>query len=170
MALRRFSPMRGRKLRLDEALLERFIMGPVGYQYLLRIAPRIDRVVIPRTKGRLSSAGIDKVGLVTSVGAKSGEARTHPLALIDTGDGLLAIGSNYGRPPHPAWSANLVAHPDCDVEFRGPRAPYVATLLDGDEREKAWATAVDFYAGYDAYRQKCAPRHIRVFRLTPGQP
>jgi deazaflavin-dependent oxidoreductase (nitroreductase family) len=167
MTLRRFSTSRGRKLRLDEAILERFIMTSVGYQYLLRLAPRIDRIVIPCTKGRLSSAGIDKVGLVTTTGAKSGQSRTQPLALIDDGDGLLAIGSNYGRPPHPSWSANLIAHPECGVEFRGPKAPYRAALLEGDEREKAWATAVDFYAGYERYRAKCAPRQIRVFRLTP---
>ncbi len=167
MALRRFSPMRGRKLRVDEALLERAVMSPVGYQYLLRVAPKIDHVVIPRTKGRLSSTGLDKVGLVTTTGAKSGQPRTLPLALIDTGDGLLAIASNYGRPPHPGWSANLIAHPDCEVEFRGPKAPYRAELLAGDEREKAWATVVDFYAGYERYRQKCAPRQIRVFRLRP---
>lgn len=142
-------------------------MTPVGYQYLLRLAPRIDKVVIPRTKGRLSSAGLDKVGLVTSTGAKTGTSRTHPLALIDDGGALLAIGSNYGRPPHPAWSANLIAHPECEIEFRGPKAPYRAEVLAGDEREKAWATAVDFYAGYERYRVKCAPRQIRVFRLTP---
>ncbi|HJT96327.1 MAG TPA: nitroreductase family deazaflavin-dependent oxidoreductase [Mycobacterium sp.] len=168
MPLRRFSPMRGRKLRLDEALLERFVMSRLGYQYLLHVAPRIDRVVIPRTKGRLSSAGIDKVGLVTTTGAKSGQLRTQPLALIDTGGGLLAIASNYGRPPHPGWSANLIAHPECEVEFRGPKARYRAELLDGDERAKAWEQTVDFYAGYDRYRAKCAPRQIRVFRLTPS--
>jgi deazaflavin-dependent oxidoreductase (nitroreductase family) len=167
MTLRRFSTSRGRKLRLDEAILERFVMSALGYQYMLRVAPRFDRVVIPRTNGRFSSAGFDKVGLVTTTGAKSGQLRTQPLAVVDTGDGLLLIGSNYGRPQHPSWSANLIAHPECEVEFRAPRAPYRAELLTGDEREKAWATAVDFYAGYERYREKCAPRHIRVFRLTP---
>jgi deazaflavin-dependent oxidoreductase (nitroreductase family) len=167
MPLRRFSSSRGRKLRFDEAILERFIMTVVGYQYLLHLAPRIDRVVIPRLKGRLSSAGIDKVGLVTTTGAKSGQQRTQPLAVIDDGDGLLLIGSNYGRAPHPGWSANLLAHPECAVEFRGPKAAYRAELLEGDERAKAWAHAVDWYAGYDRYRAKCAPRVIRVFRLTP---
>jgi deazaflavin-dependent oxidoreductase (nitroreductase family) len=165
MALRRESAFRGRKLRLDEALLERFAMSGAGYQFLLRIAPRIDKVVIPRTKGRFSSTGFDKVGLVTTTGAKSGEQRTHPLVLIDEGDSLLAIASNYGRPPHAAWSYNLLAHPECTVEFKGAPARYRAELLEGAERDKAWATAVDFYAGYEAYRKKCAPRVIRLFRL-----
>jgi deazaflavin-dependent oxidoreductase (nitroreductase family) len=167
MTLRRHSELRRRRLRLDEAILERFAMSRAGYQFLLHVAPRIDKVAIPRTNGRFSSTGFDKVGLVTSTGAKSGQPRTHPLVLIDDGAGLLAIGSNYGRAAHPAWSANLIAHPECTVEFRGAPAAYQAELLVGPEREGAWATAVDFYAGHERYRQTCAPRQIRVFRLRP---
>jgi len=67
-------------------------MSPAGYHFLLHLAPRIDKVLIPRTNGRLSSAGIDKVGLVTTTGAKARQSRTHPLALIVDIDGLLPIG------------------------------------------------------------------------------
>ena len=111
--------------------------------------------------------GRDKVGLVTTTGAKSGRPRPQPLALIDDGDGLLAIGSNYGGEKHPGWSANLLAHPDCTVELNGPPAPYRAELLAGDERAAAWSTANDVYAGYENYRLNCAPRQIRIFRLRP---
>lgn len=142
-------------------------MSPPGYRFMLHVAPRIDKVVIPWTRGRLSSAGFDKVGLVTTTGAKSGSARTQPLVLIDDGDGLIAIGSNYGRAKHPAWSANLLAHPECTIEFMGPPAKYRAELLTGDARAVAWATATDFYAGYESYRASCAPREIRLFRLRP---
>ena len=148
--------------------MERALMSPAGYQFLVHLAPRIDKAVIPRTRGRLSSAGFDKVGLVTTTGAKSGQRRTHPLTLLPDSDGLLAIGSNYGRPKHPAWSTNLLAHPECTVEFHGAAKRYTAELLTGDARAKAWATAVDFYAGYESYRTTCAPREIRVFRLRPG--
>lgn len=54
--------------------MERALMSPAGYQFLIRLAPPIDKVLIPRTNGRLSSAGIDRVGLVTTTGAKSGRA------------------------------------------------------------------------------------------------
>jgi deazaflavin-dependent oxidoreductase (nitroreductase family) len=161
------STVRGRRLRRYEALFERFLMSPAGYQYLLRLSPHIDKVVIPATKGRLSSVGADSAGLVTSKGARSGQPRTHPLTLIEDSDGLLAIGSNYGRPKHPDWSANLIANPECSVEFKGPPATYRAELLVGDARAAAWATAADFYAGYERYRASCAPREIRVFRLRP---
>ena len=143
-------------------------MSPVGYRFILHVAPRIDKVLIPRTKGHLSSIGFDVVGLVTTTGAKSGQPRTHPLTLIPDPDGLLAIGSNYGRPNHPAWSANLLAHPECTVEFMGPPKKFKAELLEGDARAAAWARTVDFYAGYESYRARCAPREIRVFRLRPA--
>lgn len=168
MSPRRFSPYRGRRLRFDEALFERIAISRVGSLLGKHLAPRVDKVLIPRTRGRLSTMGVDKVGLVTTTGAKSGRPRTQPLALIDDGDGLLAIASNYGREKHPSWSANLLAHPDCTIELNGPPAPYRAELLTGDERAAAWATAVDVYAGYENYRENCAPRQIRVFRLRPA--
>jgi len=167
VTLRRESPIRGRRMRFDEAFVERALMSPAGYRFLLHVAPRIDKVLIPRTNGRLSSAGVGKIGLVTTTGAKSGQLRTHPLVLIDDSDGLLAIGSNYGRKKHPAWTANLLAHPDCTVEFMGPPTKHRADLLTGDGRAAAWATATDFYAGYERYRASCAPREIRVFRIRP---
>ena len=142
-------------------------MTRVGSYLGKQLAPRVDKFLIPRTNGHLSTMGRDKVGLVTTIGAKSGRPRPHPLTLIDDGDGLLAIGSNYGGEKHPGWSANLLAHPDCIVEVNGPPAPYRAELLDGDERAAAWATAVDVYAGYENYRVNCAPRQIRIFRLRP---
>jgi hypothetical protein len=66
VSLRRESPIRGRRLRLDEALMERALMSPAGYRFLLHLAPRIDKVLIPPTRGRLSSIGIGRVGLVTT--------------------------------------------------------------------------------------------------------
>ncbi len=143
-------------------------MSLPGYQFMVRLAPRIDTVLIPRTNGRFSTAGVDKVGLVTTTGAKSGLPRTQPLVLIEDAGGLLAIGSNYGRPTHPGWSTNLLAHPDCTVEFKAAPAQYRGELLSGADRASAWATATDFYAGYESYRVNCAPREIRIFRLLPS--
>lgn len=142
-------------------------MSQLGYQLAVHVAPHIDKVLIPRTNGRLSSAGVDRAGLVTSTGAKTGQQRSTPLVLVEESDGLLAIASNYGGPKHPGWSANLKANPECTVQYKGPPRKYRASLLTGDERAAAWDTAVDFYAGYDAYRAKAAPREIRVFRLRP---
>ena len=130
-------------MRIHESLMERALMSPLGYQFLRHLAPRIDKVLIPPTNGRLSSAGIGRVGLVTTTGAKSGGARSIGL------------------------ERHLLAHPECTVEFMAPTAQYRAQLLTGDARTSARATATDFYAGYERYRASCAPREIRLFRLRP---
>ncbi|HVE93984.1 MAG TPA: nitroreductase family deazaflavin-dependent oxidoreductase [Acidimicrobiales bacterium] len=141
----RYSESRGRQITRLEDLAERAAMSRVGYQYLLHVAPVIDRVVIPRTEGRWSSAGKDLVGMVTTTGAKSGLPRPQPLVCIpENDDTLLLIGSNYGRAHHPSWVYNLSANSHCTVTFRGTTRDYDANELDGDERRRAWDRAVDW--------------------------
>lgn len=55
----------------------------------------------------------------------------------------------------------------CNGTLMGPPTKYRAELLTGDARASAWATATDFYAGYERYRASSAPREIRLFRLRP---
>lgn len=144
-------------------------MSRLGYRYLLHLAPRIDRFLIPRTDGRWSSVGRDTVGMLTGTGAKSGERRSQPLLCIDRDDGsFLLVGSNYGRARHPAWTANLRAHPECTLTFRGETRTYHARELEGEERATAWDRAVDTYRGYAVYAETAHPRVIRVFRLDPA--
>lgn len=165
--LRRDSSVRGRRLSLREAVLERLAIRGAFDPYLIHVAPRLDPVLIPLTKGRLSATGWNRVALVTTTGAKTGLPRRHPVLLIDTALGLLAMGAHFGRRTHPAWTHNLLAHPQCDVVFRGRRTQHRAELLRGDEHEAARAAALDFYAGYTQYEERAAPRQIRFFRLTP---
>ena len=48
-------------------------------------------------RGRLSSIGIGRVGLVTTTGAKSGSPRTHPLTLINNSDTATDFYAGYER-------------------------------------------------------------------------
>src|SRR5262245_50088079 len=54
--------------------------------------------------------------LLTTIGAKSGQARTTPLLSLPDGDRLVVLASNYGAPRHPDWYHNLLVHPDVTVE------------------------------------------------------
>jgi deazaflavin-dependent oxidoreductase (nitroreductase family) len=165
---RRWSPMRGRELTAYEAVMEKFAMSSLGRQYLIRVAPRIDRFVIPRTNGKWSSAGRSLVGLLTCTGAKSGELRTLPLSAIRRDDHWLLAGSNYGREQAPPWVHNLRANSSCSWEFdQGPQ-PMIARELEGDERTEAFDWIKDFYAGYAVYEQMASHRTIAIFRLDPA--
>ncbi|MDX1511579.1 MAG: nitroreductase/quinone reductase family protein [Nitriliruptorales bacterium] len=165
---RRYSPARGREMTTYEALAEKFAMSRMGYWYLLRLAPRLDRFLIPRTNGKWSSTGKGMVGLLTCTGAKSGEERTLPLTAMRREDHWLLAGSNYGREKAPPWVHNLRANPTCEWEHSRGRQPMVATELTGDERDEAFDWIKDFYAGYARYEQMASHRTIAVFRLDPA--
>ncbi|MFJ9035189.1 nitroreductase family deazaflavin-dependent oxidoreductase [Streptomyces sp. NPDC102406] len=130
------------------------------------VVPALDRAVHRLTRGKVLLSAQMLPGVVLSVrGARSGVVRHTPLACMPEGAGTwLLIGSNFGRPGHPAWTANLLAHPDAEISLRGEDVPVTARLLGGAEREEAWAAAVRFWPPYAAYQARVG-REIRLFRL-----
>jgi deazaflavin-dependent oxidoreductase (nitroreductase family) len=104
---------------------------------------------------------------LTAIGAKSGLPRRLPIFGIHAGEKIILIGSNFGLAHHPAWVHNLRAHPECNVEWHGRSAKYLARETEGDEREKYWDLAVSYYAGYEAYRLRAGKRRIAVMVLEP---
>lgn len=104
--------------------------------------------------------------ILTAKGAKSGEPRTTPLACMpeDGGASWLLIGSNFGRPGHPAWTGNLLKHPDADVNWQGRDIAVRARLLEGAERAEAWRAVLKFWPPYATYQARIE-REIRLFRL-----
>jgi deazaflavin-dependent oxidoreductase (nitroreductase family) len=129
--------------------------------------PPLERVMKRITGGRvqLSSLGVPTLVLHT-IGAKSGLERDIVLMYCPDGDEMLVTGSNFARDQHPAWTANLLAHPEIAVSRRGRRIPVHARLLDDGEREAAWPKLERNWPGYRKY-EVTAGRTLRVFRLTP---
>ena len=128
----------------------------------------VDRWIQRVTRGRLTVVGRHGLPalLLTTTGRRSGEPRTQPLLYAPDGDGYVVVGSNWGQPHHPAWSANLLANPSATVTVNGTVTPVRATLATGPERERLWALLLAQWPAYETYRQR-AGRDLRVFRLTP---
>ncbi|MEU9296905.1 nitroreductase family deazaflavin-dependent oxidoreductase [Streptomyces sp. NPDC048266] len=131
------------------------------------VIPAMDRAVHRLTRGKVLLSAQMLPGLVlTARGARSGLPRVTPLACMPEPDGgWLLVGSNFGRPGHPAWTANLLAHPDAEVNWRGEDVPVRAELLTGEARAAAWRTALRFWPPYATYQAR-VEREIRLFRLT----
>ncbi|MFF9914314.1 nitroreductase family deazaflavin-dependent oxidoreductase [Streptomyces sp. NPDC013457] len=129
--------------------------------------PAMDRAVHRLTRGKvLLSAQMLPGVVLTAKGARSGQPRVTPLACMPEPAGTwLLIGSNFGRDGHPAWTANLLRHPDAEVSWRGEVIPVRAELLAGEERAEAWRAALAFWPPYATYQQR-VEREIRLFRLT----
>jgi deazaflavin-dependent oxidoreductase (nitroreductase family) len=74
-----------------------------------------------------------------TTGARTGQPRTAPVGFLERADRTVLIGAGgTGR----AWAANLRASPACTLMVRGKRDAYVATALDGAERDEALAELV----------------------------
>lgn len=128
--------------------------------------PAMDRTVHRLTRGKVLLSAKMLPGVILTVrGAKSGLQRRTPLACMPEESGSwILIGSNFGRPGHPAWTANLLAHPDADVNWQGADIPVTAQLLAGEEREAAWEAVLRFWPPYATYQSR-VEREIRLFRL-----
>src|SRR4051812_28474798 len=103
---------RTRQLNRVERLLEDFARSKVGGWYFVNVAMRVDRVLLPLTGGRISSAPGQQILLLETVGAKSGERRRTPLVYVTDDDHVILIASKAGARRHPAWFHNLKANPD----------------------------------------------------------
>jgi deazaflavin-dependent oxidoreductase (nitroreductase family) len=110
----------------------------------------------------------DALLLLHTTGAKSGGPRVSPVACFDRGDRLLIVASAAGRPNHPAWFHNLVAHPDVAVErwADGSLESFeaVAEPAEGTERDRLWGELI-VRAPFFAEHQKKTDRVIPVVVL-----
>ncbi len=111
--------------------------------------------------------GMDLLYL-TTVGARSGQARTTPVARFDDGaGGWWVVASAGGAVTHPAWYHNIVAHPDdVTVEVGRTRHHVRVEQLEGDARAVAWREITGRAKGFAAYEAK-TDRAMPVLRLTP---
>ncbi|GAA5121819.1 nitroreductase/quinone reductase family protein [Pseudonocardia adelaidensis] len=105
--------------------------------------------------------------LLTTTGARSGAPHTVPLGYLpDGGEQVLVIGSAGGSPRHPAWFHNLVAQPRVTVEDGVFVADALAVVLEGADRDRAFARAVETDAGWAAYEERSG-RVLPVVALRP---
>ncbi|HEY4779739.1 MAG TPA: nitroreductase family deazaflavin-dependent oxidoreductase [Solirubrobacterales bacterium] len=105
--------------------------------------------------------------LLTATGRKSGQRRTVPVAYLADGDRYVVIGSNAGHSRTPAWSLNLKANPEAEVEVGRKRVPVRAHIAEGEERAGLWRKMNQQYSGFDDYEAR-TERDIAVFVLEPA--
>ncbi|MCX5447502.1 nitroreductase/quinone reductase family protein [Streptomyces nigrescens] len=93
--------------------------------------------------------------LLTTTGARSGVPHTTPLGYLPDVDGrVLVIASAAGAPKHPAWYHNLLAHPRVTVEAGVFTYEAQAVVLEGAERDRAFARAAEADPGWSDYQEK----------------
>ncbi len=146
---------------LTRTRLFRRVLGPL-------LLPPIERLVSWLSHGRVQVSGLLVPSLVLhTVGARSGEPRDAPLMYCPDGRGrAIVAGTNFAGQRHPAWTANLLAHPDAAITVRGTRMTVRAGLVPDDERDAVWARIEQQWPGYRNYERESG-RTVRLFVLQP---
>ena len=139
-------------------------------QWFRRVGPTImppfERFMTRLTGGRVTASGILMPALVLhTVGAKTGERRQTELMCVPDHGTWLITGSNFARDRHPGWTANLLAHPNAEIDYKRRRIPVTAALVPKSEREEVWTTIQRQWPGYRKY-EVASGRTLRIFRLT----
>jgi deazaflavin-dependent oxidoreductase (nitroreductase family) len=132
-----------------------------------RAMPPVERLIAALTGRSVQLSGLLVPSLIlTTTGAKSGMPRDSVLMYTANGDGRAIIaGTSFAREKHPAWTYNLLAHPEAEITVRGRRYAVRASVIEGEARERAWALIERQWPGYRAYERESG-RVVRLFLLS----
>lgn len=136
---------------------------------LSRILHRADNAFFKLTGGAHSIAEIVGLPIVQlrTIGAKSGKNLTLPIVGLSDDEKIALISTNFGRRRNPGWYYNLKANPRCEVIKGRQVCVYMAREVNGDEYDRYWRLALSYYAGYEKYKERAAPRRIPIMLLEP---
>ncbi|MGN6256064.1 MAG: nitroreductase/quinone reductase family protein [Solirubrobacterales bacterium] len=140
-------------------------LGATGLRWVGKLNVPLYRASGGRLGGRV---GRGPVLLLTTTGRKSGERRTAPVLYIEDDGRYVVINTNAGNVRIPAWSLNLDADPEAEVEIGNRRIAVRARPAEGEERADLWRKHNRQYAGFDEYAEELPDdRPITVYVLEP---
>jgi len=102
--------------------------------------------------------------LLTTVGAKSGQARVNPLAYLTDAGRYVIIASFAGAPSNPPWYHNLIAGPRVSVEVGKEKFEADASVVAEPERTRLYRKMAAMLPTFDDYAKKTT-RKIPVIAL-----
>ena len=144
----------------------------VGFKWMSRINTWAFRATDGRlgAKWRLGSKPVatpPPVGILTTIGRKSGEPRDSPLLYLREDDRIVVVASQGGRSTHPMWYLNLVANPQVTFQVRGETLQLIAREATDAERDEYWPKLDAMYPDFVDYRSY-TDRKIPIIFLVPA--
>lgn len=134
---------------------------------LLEFLWKVHRWVYVRSNGLVGSRiGGMPVLLLTTTGRKTGRSHTTALQYLPEGESYVVIASNAGEPRYPAWYLNVKARPEAVVQRGRRRMAVLAREVEGEERRRLWARALEVHPAYAVYQNRTT-RCIPIVVLDP---
>jgi deazaflavin-dependent oxidoreductase (nitroreductase family) len=107
------------------------------------------------------------VVLLSTVGARTGLLRKTPLMRVTHRGVYAVVASAAGADRHPAWYANVLAHPEVGLRDGDLELTLVAREVTGTERSRWWSMACTVFPSYVEYQRRTR-RRIPLLLLEPA--
>lgn len=117
------------------------------------------------TRGRIGgrASGIEMVMLDT-IGRKTGQVRTVPIACYPYEGDITVVASNNGSDKDPNWWLNLKAHPQVELQLHTQRYQALAEEMSDAERDAHWPDIIKINPTQIRH-QRISSRKLPVVRL-----
>jgi deazaflavin-dependent oxidoreductase (nitroreductase family) len=127
----------------------------------------INTLIIRATRGRIGTQlGTQTILVLNTIGRKSGQPRSVPIAYFFHEEKYLVVESNWGKDNHADWYFNLQKQPLASIEVQGKTIKVNASFAEGDEYIHLWEYVTKKHAPYLEY-QKMTQRKIPIAVLQP---
>ncbi len=124
------------------------------------------RVAQFRANGGKLDPPLDTVPLLvlTTTGAKSGQAYSTPMSYSTDGARLIVVAANGGAATNPGWYHNLIANPEVTVELGTETFRARASVAAEPERTRLFAQHVALRPNFAEFQRQTV-RHLPVVVL-----
>ncbi|MBI5352103.1 MAG: nitroreductase family deazaflavin-dependent oxidoreductase [Chloroflexi bacterium] len=127
----------------------------------------INAFLIRFTHGRVGGKlGTQTILILNTVGRRSGQPRSLPIAYFFYEGKYLIVESNWGKDKHADWYFNLQKQPQASIEVKGQTIKVNASFAGGEEYNRLWEYVTRKHPPYLEY-QKMTERKIPIAVLQP---
>lgn len=137
---------------LDAKGIERLNSSTTGTA--IKWMSKLQTFIFKKTKGKLGNKFLkgSEVGILTTIGRKSGEARDSPLLFLQEGNRIVLVASQGGRATNPMWYLNLKANPQITFQSKAGTSQLTARDATDAERDEYWPKLDAMYSDFANYR------------------
>ncbi|OBF16523.1 nitroreductase family deazaflavin-dependent oxidoreductase [Mycobacterium sp. ACS4331] len=130
---------------------------------------RIQTFLFKKTDGRFGNKFLRgaEVGILTTIGRKSGEPRDSPLLFLQEGERIVLVASQGGRATNPMWYLNIQANPNITFQTKTEKLTLVARDATDEERDEYWPKLDAMYPDFANYRSY-TDRRIPILICEPA--
>ena len=127
----------------------------------------INTFIIRVSRGRIGTQlGTQTILILHTIGRKSGQPRSIPIAYFFHEGKYLIVESNWGKDNNADWYFNLQKQPQASIEVKGKTIKVKASFAEGEEYIRLWDYVTKKNPPYLDY-QKNTERKIPIVMFEP---